>query len=100
MDATKRIKDILHRLTNVSQRINDRVDEVESKISSVETANPKVIERNIGHTTHGDNSPIFGSITVNSSSEYETACLRVSYLERLLQDKEMIISLLKNRSSY
>ena len=50
---------------------------------------------NIGHRTSGNNSPIFGNITVNSSSELEMANLKVSYLEQIIKNKEELISLLR-----
>ena len=50
---------------------------------------------NVGHRTSGNNSPIFGNITINSSSELEIANMKVLYLEQRLKDKEEIIELLK-----
>jgi hypothetical protein len=54
------------------------------------------IIKDVGHTTAGNDSPIAGNININVyKSELEKLKLKITYLERILKDKEDIIDLLK-----
>jgi hypothetical protein len=52
---------------------------------------------NIGHRTNGDHSPISGNIEIQAcKSELDVANIKISYLEKIIKDKEEIIQILKN----
>jgi len=56
------------------------------------------IDKSIGHKTNGDNSPISGNIKVKSNTiELEKAKIKIEYLEKIVNDKEQIIELLKSK---
>jgi transcriptional regulator with XRE-family HTH domain len=62
------------------------------------TGRGEMLQRNnIGHYTSGNNNPISGNIEIQTYKlELDLANIKISYLERIIEDKEELIQILKN----
>jgi hypothetical protein len=94
-----RINHILNGRHNVSPKmakiIMSKYEDVD--YNWLRTGEGEMIKKHqIGHSNSGNYSTVSGDITINEClSELELAKVKISYLERMLKDKEEIIELLK-----